>query len=230
MAKPRASLKSSLRKSVINAYRARGRRQSNLWLVYSAKTDADWMLSSDRKLVHWLYFLEANPEVRSFDLAPEPIAINGSDDKMLEFDALVTLQNGKREWHDVRTANLSSDPAHALGMTEKSVEAAKAHAAYKVFDDAVLRPKAKIALRWFKAISFAAAIRGQEHIPCRTALVAAMRNNGHGNVQTLLMELDGVDQAIIHGMLVRLAISGAVHLDLEKTTYGKLTRWTYHGA
>lgn len=73
MARPGMSLKSSLRQSVIGAYRARGRGNSNLWLVYSPKTDTDWLIPSDRQLVHWLYFLESNPEVRSFNLAPDPI-------------------------------------------------------------------------------------------------------------------------------------------------------------
>src|SRR5574342_340365 len=67
------SMKSTLRKTVMEAYRSRGKGISNLWLVYSAKTNSDWILPSDRQLIHWLYFLEANPDVRTFDLAPEPI-------------------------------------------------------------------------------------------------------------------------------------------------------------
>jgi hypothetical protein len=33
------------------AYRSRGRMNRNLWLVYSQKTNRDWILRSDRHLV-----------------------------------------------------------------------------------------------------------------------------------------------------------------------------------
>lgn len=73
MTKPKASLQSSLRKSIIGAYRARGKGKNNLWLVSSIKTNQDWILPSDRQLVHWLYYLETNQDAIDFDLAPEPI-------------------------------------------------------------------------------------------------------------------------------------------------------------
>jgi hypothetical protein len=198
--------------------------------VYSVKTDSDWILPSDRQFIHWLYFLEANPEVRDFDLAPDPIL---SEDKQetraTELDAIVTLQNGQIEWHEVKAGKNKNDPAHASQKTAQELAASIAHAIYKRFDDTELKPKVKVALRWFKAIGFAAAIRGEEHISCRTALIMLMKKNGRGNVLQILNHLADFDQAIIHGVLVRLALTGVVHLDLEKTTYGLLTSWTYHG-
>ncbi|MET3139971.1 hypothetical protein AAKU61_004355 [Undibacterium sp. GrIS 1.2] len=71
MPKKTRSPKSLQRLRVFDAYRGRGHQNSNLWLVYSVKTQRDWILPSDRQLVHWIHYLETNPLVKWFDLAPE---------------------------------------------------------------------------------------------------------------------------------------------------------------
>lgn len=89
MATRGTSMKSSVRKKVRAAYRSRGQGNSNLWLVYSAKTGSDWILPSDRQLVHWASFLEANSDVRTFDLAPEPILSEDENEaRATELDAV----------------------------------------------------------------------------------------------------------------------------------------------
>ncbi|MDH4283701.1 MAG: hypothetical protein OEV35_00125 [Gallionellaceae bacterium] len=227
MVKSKSSLQSSLRKSVIKAHRSRGKRVNNLWLVYSVKTDSDWIIPSDRQLIHWLYYLEANPEVRSFDLAPSPIlSEDNKEARATELDAIVTLQNGRIEWHEVK-AEKNED--HSSQITAQANAALMENVTYKKFYDEDLKPKVKIALRWLKAIGFAASIRGEEHKPCRAELITVMKKIKQGSVKQLLGHLRDFDNAIVHGMLVRLAISGVVHIDLEKTTYGLLTSWTYHG-
>jgi hypothetical protein len=223
-------MKSTLRKTVLEAYRSRGKSINNLWLVYSAKTNSDWILPSDRQLIHWLYFLEANADVRTFDLAPEPILSEDENEaRATELDALVTTRMGQVEWHEVKAGRGKKDSAHAPQATAQARAAAKEHATYRRFDDTDLKPHAKVAMRWAKAMSFAAAIAGQEYIACRTSMLLAFKRRGSGTVRQLLDDLAECDSAVVHGMLVRLAVTGIVHIDLSVATYGLMTHWTYHG-
>lgn len=61
------------------------------------------ILPSDRQLIHWLYYLETNHEVTSFDLAPEPIlSKDDNETRATELDAIVTKRDGTIEWHEVK--------------------------------------------------------------------------------------------------------------------------------
>ena len=230
MASAGFSMKSTLRKTGLEAYRSRGKSINNLWLVYSAKTNSDWTLPSDRQLIHWLYFLEANPDVSTFDLAPKPILSEDENEtRATELDALVTPRMGPVEWHEVKAGRGKNDPAHASQATAQARAAEKEHASYRRFDDTDLKPNVKVAMRWAKAMSFAAAIAGQEYIACRTSMLLVFRSRGSGTVKQLLDDLAECDSAVVHGMLVRLAVAGIVRMDLSVATYGLTTCWKYHG-
>lgn len=229
MAKTSGSPRSTLRRSIPDAYRARGHRVNNLWLVYSVKTDRDWLLPSDRQLVHWLSFLEVDPEVIAFDLAPEPVV--SRDEKgprATELDAIVVFRDQHVEWHEVKAGNVCQE----ADRSQLLAQAAAAHEAgviYRVFNDNDFRPNARLAVRWLKAIGFAAAIRGQEHGSCRTAVVSRLNSLESGHVRAIVSDLEGFDPAIVYGTLIRLAISGVVHLDLAERSFGLATRWKLCG-
>lgn len=230
MATPKRSLKSSLRKSLHEVYRGRGHLNHNLWLVYSVKTDTDWVLPSDRQFVHWLYFLEANPDIRDFNLAPEPILSHDKEEtRATELDATANRYDGGIEWHEVKAGKSKRTPSHESQLVAQLNAATNEHATYRRFDDSDLKPIVKVALRWHKAIGFAAAIRGQDHASCRTALVMALRDMKHGQIHQILDRLVGHDPSVVLGVLVRMTIiNNVVSLDLEKTTFGLQTTWVYH--
>lgn len=97
------SPRSKLRRSIPDIYRARGHRVNNLWLVYSPKTDRDWLLPSDRQLVHWLVFLESDRDVLSFDLAPDPVISHDEiESRATELDAIAIYRDRHVEWHEVK--------------------------------------------------------------------------------------------------------------------------------
>lgn len=229
MAKAGRSPRSTLRRSIPDAYRARGHRINNLWLVYSAKTDRDWLLQSDRQLVHWLAFLEANPEVLTFDLAPEPVLSHEDmEQRATELDAIAVYRDRHVEWHEVK-AGTTRQESDRYQFLVQAAAASEASAAYHIFSDEDLRPKARLAARWLKAVGFAAAIRGQEHGPCRSALAAYVNNREGGHVRSIISELKNHDPAVVLGMLVRMSVSGIVHLDLEERSFGLGTRWRAYG-
>jgi hypothetical protein len=225
VAKVGTSPKSTLRRSIPEVYRARGHRVNNLWLVYSPKTDRDWILPSDRQLVHWLAFLEANPYVVSFDLAPEKIlSHDNKEPRSTELDAVVTYDDKHIEWHEVKAGKKLSDKDNPQFIAQSSA-AQQAGVRYRIFNDVDLQPQSKLAVRWLKAVSFAAAIRGQEHHPSRIALVNYLNQQKAGYVRDIIQVLDGYDAPVILGLLVRLAVTGVIQLNLEDRTFGAWTYW-----
>ncbi len=223
------SPRSTLRRSIPDAYRARGHRINNLWLVYSPKTDRDWLLPSDRQLVHWLVFLESDREVLSFDLAPEPVASHDANEpRATELDAIVIFRDRHVEWHEVKAGTKLQETDRSQFQAQVAA-AQKAGAIYRIINDEDLGPKARLATRWLKAIGFAAAIRGQEHGSCRSALVACLNNKKNGFVRSIVSELQTFDTAVVLGLLVRLSLSGIVCLNLEDQSFGLGTNWWLYG-
>lgn len=228
MTKPKQSLKSTLRKSVMDIYRSRGHSRSNLWLVYSVKTDRDWMLPSDRQLIHWLYFLETNPKVASFNLAPEPIISHDDiETRATELDAKVLNRDGTEEWHEVKSGKVIN-PTDESQMQAQTSAASLARVPYIRFNDKDFKPIVKVALRWLKALSFASAIRNQDHNPCRTVLALLLKDRNSGDVGSLLKSMSEFDDQVVLGMIVRLAIEGTIDLNLKTRSFGLTTPWKYN--
>lgn len=228
MPTPNQSLRSTLRRSIREVYRGRGRRNSNLWLVYSVKTDRDWILPSDRQLVHWLYFLESEPTVSTFDLAPDPIV--STDDKEIrgaELDAVAVYRDGHIEWHEIKAA--TRNPVDRSQFLAQAAAATKEGVKYTVFTDHILRPIAAVALRWIKPLSFAAMLRGQEQAPCRTSLAAYFREHKKGTIRTAVTDLAQFDQPVVLGMMVRMGVENVIHFDLSRRSFGLQTEWSLNG-
>jgi hypothetical protein len=217
------------RRSLQAAYRQRGKRNNNLWLIYSVKTDRDWLLSSDRQLIHWLYYLEINPCIKTFDLSPQPIiSTDANETKDSAFDAMAEYTDGHIEWHTVK-AGESHDASSISQSQSQAAKAPERGVQYVVFDDSHLRPHVKLAMRWLKPLAFAAVLRGQEKIPCRQAVISACSAQAKGTIGQLLADLCAYDEAIVLGMLVRLTIEAHLALDLDRESFGLTTEWRWHG-
>lgn len=48
-----------------------------------------------------------------------------------------------------------------------------------------------------------------------------------GTINSLLVELEGFESAVVLGVLIRLAIEGYVDINLKDKSFGKLTPWSY---
>jgi len=221
------TLSAKRKRAVLEAYRARGKRNSNLWLIYSVKTDRDWLLQSDRELVHWVIFLESDPQVVSFDLAPGSIiSYDATEARATELDAIVQKRDAKIEYHEVKAGLLIDESAKQQLLAQSS--AAQAYgASYKIFCDTDLAPHCKTAVRWLKAIAYAATLRDQTQASCRDALLAVASSDRRGTVRSLLTTLSNIDATIVIGMLVRLSINGPLQLDLTRRSFGYTTYWEW---
>jgi hypothetical protein len=221
------SPKSSLRKSIRDINRSRGHGNHNLWYFYSPKTDKDWVFPSDRQFVHWLYFLEANPEVVSFDLAPGVvISSDHKETRGTELDAIVVFQDGHIEWHEVKAGSelLDSDSSQFAAQRKAATEAS---ARYVIFNDKQLIPISNVAIRWIDALAYANAIRGESHTACQNAIVTYAHYRKAGSLGGVLNDLSAFDPPVVIGLLVRMATKGIFKLDLEEASFGYRTRWSY---
>jgi hypothetical protein len=219
-----SSVRVKRRNQLLDAHRARGHAVGNLWYVYSVKTDRDWIIRSDRNLVHWIYFLEINPEVRTFSLTPPPVAIsrNGKASEF-EFDAEVQTRRDTVERHIVRAVNSESELSDRV---QQVITACPPNPSFKVFTDEQLKPHIRIALRWLKAVAYAAVLRNKEHNSYRSAIIAYTKIHGSGTIGAMASDLLDFEYQILLGTLSRLAIEGVVKLDLRAYSFGSRTLWS----
>ncbi|MEC4718353.1 MULTISPECIES: hypothetical protein [Noviherbaspirillum] len=218
------SIRARQRRNVLDAYRARADHNSNLWLVYSVKTNCDWILPSDRQLVHWIHYLETDHAVHDFDLTPDPVASHdGVRPRCTELDAVVHRANGIQEWHEVK-ASLDEDRVESQ-LSAQAYAAQAAGVQYKIFTDVDLMPHAATSLRWLKAIAYASAIRDREYVVETGALISCIRSIQSGQLRQVVESLSSYDSAIVLGLAARVAIRGRLKLSMDKVSFGPATEW-----
>ncbi|WP_146173203.1 hypothetical protein [Ectopseudomonas oleovorans] len=207
------SLNGKLRSSLHAAFRARARRNSNLWLVYSYKTDRDWLVSGDHQLVHWIMFLEACPDVKTYSLIENPGDLEA--DGILGYpEALVTYKGLRQEVHIIVD---DLDDSAKAGRRE-SFE-------FRYFTHADLKASAKTASRWLRVIAFAAGVRGRDLSEANHAVVYLVHQRRSGTLKGVLDDLSHLDSTAVLGVLARLAITGVLRLDLSQCSFGLDSHW-----
>lgn len=117
----------------------------NIWLVYSARNDRQWVLRSDAEFLHFLY-LEFADNVDSFDLAPPAIVleVNG-ENRSTSFDAIVNFVDGRKECRELKRSHdqpETDEEALRFAMQRESqiVAAKKMQAEYQRISLADLEP------------------------------------------------------------------------------------------
>jgi hypothetical protein len=218
------TLPSKQRTHLLRAYRSRGRANRNIWLVYSPKTDRDWILNSDRHLVHWVIFLETDPDVHSFDI--ETVEEESGNRKLHQgpdYDADVTLADGKHEYHKiVSTRNLEfKADCIASGAVELS------NASLRVFSETDLQPRGEEAMRWLKVLCYCAGIRAEKQSDATVAVITVMQGLGRGTVSDVLALLQDFDVQISVSIVSRLAVLGDISLDLSSKGFTLLSQWEW---
>lgn len=209
------TLRSKQRTNVLAAHRGRGHDKGSILLAYSVKMDQDIILPSERQLIHWIHFLETNADVKAFNLVPDPVrGHDGERERDTELDAIVTYCDHRVEWHEVK----DKDPGSTSQTRAQCDAATRAGVERILITDAGLKPHTQTSMRWLKAICYAAAIRGREHHPTRRELFSYFRKNRRGSLQDVLVSLSNHDEAVVTGMAVRLAIEGAITIDLARSS------------
>ncbi|EEF27458.1 conserved hypothetical protein, partial [Ricinus communis] len=225
LVKPR-TLPSQQRTRVLDSYRSRGRANSNLWLVYSVKTDRDWILTSDRHFVHWIAFLETNPDVQSFEIEPnENLARSGNQIVPGRIDATARLIDGTLEQHQIGT--LDPDVISDQNPLQTGEGTCQPIVRKRFFMDDDLRPRALEAMRWLKVICYGATIRGEQQIQATLAAVGRMQSIGRGTIADIIDSISEFDDQVIFGVIARAAIKGDIALDLTADGFTRASNWVW---
>jgi len=221
------SLRSKQRSNIFHAYRGRGHKDNNLWLVHSIKTDRDYILPSDRQLIHWIHYLETDRNVKMFDLMPQAImSVDSEEVGGTELDATVMYLNGDIEWHEVKSAESETSPGKSQLQALTSATNA-AGVIHRVFTDQDLKPHVVTSIRWLKAIAYASVIQTQECVAETIALQGVLQSQRVGVVRQILETLPEFEAVILQGLLVRLAIRGHVDIDLSAIGFRLATTWRW---
>jgi|GEM_PF-524154 len=227
------TLSSRQRTRIFDAYRGRGHKNSNLFLVYSFKTNRDWIISSDRRLVHWIHFLETNPSVKTFDLSisVEIPLINKKKIRSINLDAEVTCSDGTKEWHEVRCKEGSRQTENSQLLSQAAANATQ-QIPYRIYSDQNLSPHSITSIRWLRAISYSSVLRDTTYPRETMALVDGLERLKRGSLRAILLELShlGSDESVLIGVFVRHAILGMITLDLTKYGFSYGTQWQWNNS
>jgi hypothetical protein len=229
MAARASSPRSQQRYRLLDAYRGRGRRNNNLFLVYSVKTQRDFILPSDRQFIHWIHFLETAPDVKTFEIAPKAAISHDSKElRATELDAYVRYWDGREEWHEVKSDEKSIQDANPQLLAQSSLSS-KLGTSYIVISDEELKPHVESSLRWLKVITYASTLRDFPLIFQTTKLLDYCALHRQGTLGELIKALEAEipDTEIIKGLVARLAIIGSLSLDLSQFGFSAAAGWLW---
>lgn len=185
---------------------------NNPWLGYSVKIDRDVMFDSDRRLLHWISFLETERSVREFELSPPREKTPGVSRGVA---AIVETAAQQVEWHVLVDCADDGEPISTNPSCQN----------IRRISEEDLRRTARMAIRWMKPIAFASAIRGMELNACRQALVTYFAEKRSGEILQVLAEFDVFPAAMLLGMFARLSIEGVIDINLADRPFGNHTVW-----
>lgn len=206
--------RSMQRGRVLDAYRGRGHRNSNLWLAYSVKLNQDLLFHSDTSLVHWLTYLESDTSVVDF----APISDEMSSTVGVSPASAMLVRYPAAGWEIHIVAARDPELAH--------IETQFGRVAVRVVGIDELRMRSKVAIRWLKAISYAGMFRYEDMTPVMNQLATVFKQASSGTMDELCEHLAGYDRASVFGAAAKAAIHGYIVLDLSSQGLCGGSRWT----
>ena len=168
--------RSTQRARVLDAYRGRGRQNSNLWLGYSVKLNQDLLFHSDRSFVHWLTFLESDPLVVGF----YPISEDLSAALEVGPECAMVVDRSKHE--------LEVHVVAAAARELQTVQTESGVATVRVIGYDELRARSRLAVHWLKAVNYAGMFRYKNATAVANQLALALIHRHSGTLDDLLEE------------------------------------------
>ena len=201
---------SKLRKAVFEACGQRAEHASNLWLVYSARRDRQWVLTSDVEYLHFLC-LEFDPAVLEFDLKPEPQIVRlREEDRKTTFDAIVRFRDGHTECRELkRDAEPLPEPEEtlraALQLEAQEVAAKRYGGRYVRLLLADLDPYHLRIQNSLRMLRFLTAAKDEPLGELRNAIAMAVRrHDGPIRLDVLIALTGGVSPAFAYAAVFQL--------------------------
>lgn len=178
MAKKKSTPQSQLRSLIMKRFGMRGHHYSNIWIFYSRKTQRDWAVASDLEFDFAMY-LEASPEVASFDLNPPEVMVRvGDEDRKTQYDAIVRYTDGRIEAIEIKYA-ADQGKKEGVRITKQReaqiTAAARDNLTYRRVTDIDLRPHAMLIANWRRVNCYLSAVRLIAMGSARELAAAALR-------------------------------------------------------
>ncbi|HEV2682371.1 MAG TPA: hypothetical protein VGV14_17845 [Rhodanobacter sp.] len=176
------SLAQSRRSDLVNAICHRGKKLSNIWMVYSAIRDQEVVLVGDLRVEHF-YACEGDPTIRTVEYRPEPVLI-GSPPQTVQFDAVVRFADGHSECHDVTYFPLSAkdDAVARMTLGQRVAAAATIAASYREITTDELDAYHMRIQNWGRALQFVAQCRRRPLEFIEFSVVARVRSHGEASL------------------------------------------------
>ncbi len=209
-----------LRQAVFAACGQRAEHASNLWLVYCARHERHWVLTSDVEYLHFLS-LEFDPEVAEVNFKPDPDIVRLRDeDRKTIFDAIVRFRDGHTECRELkREATPPPEPEEELRAAlqqEAQQIAAKRHGGsylrLTLADLDVHQIRIQNTLRMLR---FLGAAQGEPLAAIRQALILAVRQAGPTRLDVLAASLHDHDQAYAYAAVFQLVQRRQLSLPID---------------
>lgn len=220
------TLSSQQRENVLRAYRSRGRRDQQMYLSYSVKTERDLILSSNYRFLHWLLYLEVDPDVITFELRDNIATDNNRIQLGNSVHAWATMRDRRIVGHRIVADECSESDKSASALSPEESREGEV----RLILQSDLRTNASLAMRYAKVVCFAAALRDQRLDAPTLLLTEFARSAEKGTVRQLLDAMPDTDDAITKGLIARLAVTGWLRLDLSRQGYTPDSRWEWGGA
>lgn len=189
----------------------------NIWLVYSWRTDRQWVLRSDLQYLHFLA-IEFNADVLKFDLAPAPA---GEDTEAKEaaptFDAVVTFRDGHKEYRRMRVPSIDSDGRDVPDDPARFERAAAAvGGTYRLIRPDTLEPKRVRIQNSLRMLRFISAARQTSLVSARNSVMAYLKGAPAATLQSLVDQLHDAPPAEVLAAAFQLVGRGRVQLDMDR--------------
>jgi len=222
---------SKLRAALFTACKQRAEHASNIWLVYSARNDRQWILRSDAEYLHFLY-LEFSEHVVNFQIEPEAVllAIDGERHRT-QFDALVRFDDGHIECREVKRTfdppvNLLGevDPRYALQHDLQVKAASHMGAHYVRICTADLEPHTQRIINSMRMLRFLSAARRMPLGDSKNGVLARLIGSNNGVPLVELMALPEIGHsALVSAAVFSLYQQKKVHLDIDSAPISERT-------
>jgi hypothetical protein len=202
------------RRALLAAFDERGAQAANIWLVYTARYQKQWILKSDAAFQHCLT-VEFDREIKAFDLSPKPIEVSVADVvHRVAFDAIVRFCDDRVECRTV----VDESPERTPAEQEARTLAARTVNGVAVDWTSEALPATRIrrqnALRMLRCIQSA-----QWHplTEIKNAMLARLADTSSLTIEQLVSDATLAEQALRMAAIFLLFQTGAVNLDIDST-------------
>lgn len=188
---------------------------SNLWLVYSSRTDRRWLVRGDLQYLHFLS-IEFSRDVRTFDLAPTPHVMERSRvGEVAKFDAVVVLLEGRKEYCQIEMLR-SGALARERDMLLQSA-AVELGGTYRRITIEELEPCRVRIQNSLRMLRFIAAARHLTLTEARNAVIACLTSQAGGtSLLELSRQIPQVPPALVLTAVFKLVQQRRLDLELDR--------------